>query len=150
METPHPQKISAHVYCAQTAGWIKMVLGMEVGLSPSDFVLDGEPARPQKRAHSPKNSADVYCGQAAGWIKMPLGTVVDLGLGDVVLDWDAALPRKGAQQSPTFRPTALAHIPAGPPFTHNPYCRLGSARRAALVAILPNNCHPFSYGRPME
>jgi len=34
---------SAHVYCGQTAGWMKLVLGMEVGLSPGDFVLDGDP-----------------------------------------------------------------------------------------------------------
>jgi len=35
-------KFSAHVYCGQTAGWTKLVLGMEVaGLSPGDFVLDG-------------------------------------------------------------------------------------------------------------
>jgi len=39
-----PPKFSAHVYCGQTAGWIKMVLGMEAGLSPVDFVLDGDPA----------------------------------------------------------------------------------------------------------
>jgi len=39
-----PPKFSAHVYCGQTAGWIKMVLGMEAGLSPRDFVLDGDPA----------------------------------------------------------------------------------------------------------
>jgi len=45
-------KFFAHVYCGQTAGWIKMVLGMEVGLSPGDFVLDGDPA--------PKFSAHVY------------------------------------------------------------------------------------------
>jgi len=37
-------KFSAHVYCGQTAGWIKLVLGMEVGLSPGDFVLDRDPA----------------------------------------------------------------------------------------------------------
>ena len=37
-------KFSAHVYCGQMAGWIKMVLGMETGLSPGDFVLDGDPA----------------------------------------------------------------------------------------------------------
>jgi len=44
-------KFSAHVYCGQTAGWIKMVLGMDVGLSPGDFVLDGDPAPlPQKGA----------------------------------------------------------------------------------------------------
>ena len=36
-------KFSAHVYCGQTAGWMKLVLGMEVGLSPGDFVLDGDP-----------------------------------------------------------------------------------------------------------
>jgi len=29
------------VYCGQTVGWIKMALGMEVGLSPGDFLLDG-------------------------------------------------------------------------------------------------------------
>jgi len=27
-------QFSAHVYCGQTAGWIKLVFGMEVGLSP--------------------------------------------------------------------------------------------------------------------
>jgi len=37
-------KFSTYVYCGQTAGWIKMVLGTEVDLSPGDFVLDGDPA----------------------------------------------------------------------------------------------------------
>ena len=33
-----PKKFfSAHVYCGQTAGWMKLVLGMEVGLSPGDL-----------------------------------------------------------------------------------------------------------------
>jgi len=32
------------VYCGQTVGWIKMPLGTEVGLSPGDIVLDGDPA----------------------------------------------------------------------------------------------------------
>ena len=41
---PKKEKDSAHVYCGQTAGWIKMVLGMEVGLNPGDFVLDGDQA----------------------------------------------------------------------------------------------------------
>ena len=35
-----PPKFSAHVYCGQTAGWIKMPLGTKVGLSPGDCVLD--------------------------------------------------------------------------------------------------------------
>jgi len=41
-----PPQFSAHVYWGQTAGWIKMVLGTEVGLSPGHFVLDGDRARP--------------------------------------------------------------------------------------------------------
>jgi len=45
-----PQNFLAHVYCGQTAGWMKLVLGMEVG----DFVLDGDPAPPSsKRGQSP-------------------------------------------------------------------------------------------------
>ena len=44
----------AHVYCGQTAAWIKMPLGMEVGLGPGNTVLDGDPAPlPQKSWQSP-------------------------------------------------------------------------------------------------
>jgi len=39
-------QFSAHVYCGQTAAWIKMPLGMEIGLSPGDFVLGGDPVLP--------------------------------------------------------------------------------------------------------
>jgi len=35
------------------AGWTKMPLGMEAGLSPGDFVFVGDPATPRKRAHPP-------------------------------------------------------------------------------------------------
>ena len=49
----------AHLYCGQTVGCIKMPLGMEVGLSPGDFVLDGDP--PQIWGVSPKFLAHVYC-----------------------------------------------------------------------------------------
>jgi len=37
-------RFSAHFCCGQTAGCIKMPLDMVVGLSPEDFVLDGDPA----------------------------------------------------------------------------------------------------------
>jgi len=36
-------QFSAHVYCGRTVGWIKTALSMEVGLSPGDIVLDGDP-----------------------------------------------------------------------------------------------------------
>ena len=39
---PHPH-FSAHVCCGQTAGWIKIPLGVEVGLGPGYTVLDGDP-----------------------------------------------------------------------------------------------------------
>ena len=63
-------KFSAHVYCGQTAGWMKLVLCMEVGLSPGDFVLDGDPVPfPQKgRSPLPKFSAHLYCGKTAACI----------------------------------------------------------------------------------
>ena len=46
-----PPKFSTHVYCDQTAGWIKMALGMEVGLGPGHIVLDGDPAPLPKKEH---------------------------------------------------------------------------------------------------
>jgi len=43
---PPPQRgtdpqFSVHVCCGQMAGWIKMSLGMKVGLGLGDFVLHG-------------------------------------------------------------------------------------------------------------
>jgi len=46
-------KFSAHVYCVETAGWITMPLGTDVGLGPGHIVLDGDPALPQKGAQQP-------------------------------------------------------------------------------------------------
>ena len=48
MGTPLPKtgadpQFSANFYCGQTAGCIKMPLGMEVGFSPGDFMLEGDP-----------------------------------------------------------------------------------------------------------
>jgi len=86
------------------AGWIEMPHGMEVGLSPGDFVFDGDLAPPPQRGggRAHQFSAHVYCGQTArlaGWIKMPLDMEASLGPGDIVLDGDPA-PPKG--HSPTF------------------------------------------------
>jgi len=84
-----PPKFSVHVHCGQTAGWIKMALGMEV-----DIVLDGDPATLPKKGTEPPTQffALFYCGQTAACIKMPLGTEVNLGPPDVVLN--------GSQLSP--------------------------------------------------
>ena len=48
-----PIQFSAHVYCGQTAAWIKMPLGTEVDLGLRDIVFDMDLATPRKRAHPP-------------------------------------------------------------------------------------------------
>jgi len=48
MPLDRPQ-FPAHDGCGQMAGWIKMPLGIEVGLGPGDFVLDGAKFPPRKR-----------------------------------------------------------------------------------------------------
>ena len=91
-------RFSAHVYCGQMAGWIKMSLSTEVGLGPVDIVLNGDSAPYEKRVGTePPILAHVYCGQTVRWIKMPLGTEIELGSGHIVFDGDQVPPplRKG-------------------------------------------------------
>jgi len=57
-QLPLPKKgqrppILAHVYCGQTAGWIKTPLSTEVDLSPGHFVLDGFPAIGERGTAAP-------------------------------------------------------------------------------------------------
>jgi len=79
-----------------------MPLGMEVGLGPGDFVLDGDPAPP------PQFSAYVYYAETAGCIKMTLGTEVDLDSSDIVLDGNPASPSpKRGSRAPSFRPISI-------------------------------------------
>ena len=48
----HSPQFSAHVYCGQTAGCIRIPLSTEVSLGPGDIVLHGDPA-PPKKGHAP-------------------------------------------------------------------------------------------------
>ena len=52
-ESP-PAQFSAHVYCGQTAAWIKMPLGTEVGLGLRDIVFDVDPIMqlPTEKRHT--------------------------------------------------------------------------------------------------
>jgi len=52
-------QFSAHVYCGQTAEWIRMILGMKVGLSPGALVLDRDPSRYNRRVQG----RDLYTGE---------------------------------------------------------------------------------------
>jgi len=75
---------------------------MELGLSPWDFVLDGDTARPQKGGGAPPFLAHFYCRQTAGCIKMPLGMDVGLSASDFVLDGDPASPPLNGHSPPIF------------------------------------------------
>jgi len=88
---------------------MKLVLGMEVGLSPGDFVLDEEPVPPpQKGGGDPQIFGPCLFGQTAGGIKMPLGTKVGLSPGDSVLYGDPApSPQRGWSLLPNFRPISI-------------------------------------------
>jgi len=87
-----------------------MPLGMEVGLSPGEFVLDGDPAPFPKRGVAPQFSAHVYCSQTAAWIKMPLGMEVGFGLRDIVFDVNPGTPeKKGTPATTQF----LSHVYCG-------------------------------------
>jgi len=60
-------QFSAHFYCGQTAGCIKMPLGTEVGLGLRDIVLDTDPApRPLK---APKIWPNGWMDQDATWYR---------------------------------------------------------------------------------
>jgi len=54
-----PQFSAMHVYCAQTAGWIKIPLGIEAGLDSMGTELP-----PPQKGTQPTILAHVYCGQS--------------------------------------------------------------------------------------
>jgi len=66
-----------------------MPLGMEVGLSPEDFVLDGDQAPLPKRGQSPQIFGPCLLWPH-GWMDQD-GTEVGLGPGAFVLDGVTAL-----------------------------------------------------------
>ena len=96
-------QFSAHVYCGQTAGWIKMALGNEVVLGPVHIVLDGDTAPlPKKGAEPPIFGPSVlwpngWMHQGATWYggrSQPRRLCVRWGR--------SPLPQKG-EASPNFR-----------------------------------------------
>jgi len=105
------------VYCGQTAGWIKMKFGTQVGLSHGYIVLDGDPAPPPPNGRSPNFQ--------------PI-SVVTKGWMDKDVTWYGCRPRprphcvrrgpssppaKAAQQPLPFRPMSIAATVA-----HLSYC----------------------------
>jgi len=91
-----------HVYCGQTAGWIKMPLGMEVDLGPGHIVLDGDRVPHSERGTAAPTFRPMYSmAIRLDGSKMPLGMKVGLGPGNIVLDRDP-VPTKNGAQPPHF------------------------------------------------
>jgi len=82
---------------------------MEVGLSPGDFVFDGDSATPRKKGHPTPTQflAHVCCGQTAGWMKTPLGVEEDLGPGHIVLDRVPTACQRGTTAPASFWPMSI-------------------------------------------
>jgi len=54
------------VHCGQTAGRIKVKVGVQVGLGPGHIVLDGDPATSPPKGHSPQFSAHICMSRPNG------------------------------------------------------------------------------------
>ena len=66
--TEPPSQFSAHVYCGQTAGWIKMALGMEMGRDPDHILLHGDPAALPKKWAEPPPIVGPFLLWPNGWM----------------------------------------------------------------------------------
>jgi len=65
--TPTTTQFMAHVYCGQTAGWVKTPLGMEVDLGPGHIMLDGIPALRETGTAAPH-----HFGPCLLWARSPI------------------------------------------------------------------------------
>jgi len=88
------------------AGWIKMELGMEVGLAP-DHIVVGKDAAPLPKMDTAPNFRPMSGGQTAGWIKMPLGMKVGLGPGPCYMGIQLPPPKKKRGTAANFRPMSI-------------------------------------------
>jgi len=75
-----PSQFSADVRIGQRAGWIKMPLGMLVGLGPCHVVLDGDLAT--RKEH---NSPPLFSAQCLLWPLLPISATADFLLDNPVL-----------------------------------------------------------------
>jgi len=71
--TPTTSQFLAHVYCGQTAGWMKTPLGTEEYLGPGHTVLDGVPALRERDTAAPH-----LFGPCLLWPRSPISATAEL------------------------------------------------------------------------
>jgi len=64
----------AHVYCGQTAGWMKTPLGTEVDLGAGHIVLDGVPGLRETGTAAPSH----LFGPFLLWPRSPISATAEL------------------------------------------------------------------------
>jgi len=72
--TPTITKFLAHVYCGQTAGWMKTPLGTEVDLCPGHIVLDGSHGALRETG----TAAPHLFGSCLLWPRSPISATAEL------------------------------------------------------------------------
>jgi len=103
-----PTNFSTHVYCGQTARWIKIPLGVEVYLGPGDVVLDGLPSTPPLKGAQPPVFGTCLLWPDCWMDGDANGTEVDLGPGHIVLDRTQLPHERGIAALPhIFGPSLL-------------------------------------------
>ena len=130
------------VYCDQMVGWIKMKVGVEVGLGPGHVVLDGDPAPASPKGHSPPSPILGPCLLwPNGWMDHDATWYKGIGLGPchTVLHGDLSPPKeKGAQPPANFRPMSTV-VKRSPIYTAEhivrPYVRSNNKIRVQYVKI---------------
>jgi len=101
-------QFSAHVYCGQTAGCIRIPLGTEVGLDqPRRHCFRWGPSSPSLKGHSLQFSTHVRYGQTAEWTEMPLGIGRPRPRRLCQMVTQLPLPRKGHSLPQNCRPMSI-------------------------------------------
>ena len=96
------------VYCGQMVGWIKMKLGMQIGLGPGHNVLGGDPAPPPLKGHSPPIFGPYLLRPNGCMDQDVIGMEVGLGPGDCVRCGPRSpSPKGGAGPPQIFGPCLL-------------------------------------------
>jgi len=132
----HPPHFAVHVHCGQTAGWIRIPLGMglEVGLGPGHIVLHGDPT-------PPKGAKPPLLGPYLLWRKGWMDQDASNWYGGRPLSrphcvrWGTQLPLKRGT-APTFRPMSIVakrldgsrcHLVYEDRLQPRPHCQMGTA-----------------------
>ena len=102
------------VYCGQTAGWIKMKLGVELGLDPGHIVLDGDLTPLPQRGTTPNvRPYLVWMDQGTTWYGSTLWPRPHCVTG---YTWGSSSPKRGT--SPNFS----VHLHCAQTMAHLSYC----------------------------